>query len=105
MPAQVSLTPIGSEYGWIGASEVYWVDQMRHAWSANITTRNGLLEVSTPKPLFGEVPLEKRAAVLAPDPARERFLISVADGEPEQSQLIIVSDWRAEMLRAQPARR
>ncbi len=103
VPAQVSLTSIIDEYGWLGPGEVYWVDQARNMWSATITIKDGQPDVSAPKQMLADHPLDKNSIVLAYDPARERFLIATEDESQEEPRLIIVSDWRTDAPRAKPA--
>jgi len=103
VPVQVSLTSIIDEYGWLGPGELYWVDQARNMWSATITIKDGQPDVSAPKQMLADHPLDKKTLVLAYDPARERFLIAT-EGEPqEEPRLIIVSDWRLDSMRAKLA--
>ncbi len=103
VPVQVSLTTINDEYGWLGPGEMYWVDQARNMWSATITIKEGQPDVSAPKQMLVDHPLDKKCAVLAYDPARERFLIATEDEPQEEPRLIIVSDWRSDAMRAKPA--
>ncbi len=100
---QVSLTMVNDEYGWLGPGEVYWVDQARNMWSATLTIKDGQPDVSPPKPMLADHPLERKSAILAYDPARERFLIAVEEEPPDEPRLIIVSDWRPDVPRAKPA--
>jgi len=103
VPVQVSLTTINDEYGWLGPGEMYWVDQARNMWSATVTIKDGQPDVSAPKQMLADHPLDKKTQVLAYDPARERFLIATEDEPQEEPRLIIVSDWRFDLMRAKPA--
>lgn len=102
-PVQVSLTKVHEEYGWLGAGEVYWVDEARQAWSAMVTNKDGRLDVTSPKPLLAESPMDKNTRVLTFDAPRERFLLAIQDEVTEAARLVIVSDWRPESMRGRGA--
>jgi len=101
---QVSATPISfGGYWWLSASELAWIDTTQRMWSATITSKDGRIDVGVPKPLFDGRPLEKQIRILDYDPTGDRFLIAIQDEPPEEPRLIIVSDWRAELVGSQPA--
>jgi hypothetical protein len=94
-PVQVSNTPVTLASGvWIGPNELSWVDTSRRAWSTTITTKDGRLDVGTPKPMFGGLPMDKQIGIVDYDISRDRFLIIIEAEPREDPQLIMVSDWR-----------
>ena len=102
-PVQVSSARIlAGEHWWIAPGELAWVDVSRRMWSAMITTKDGRLDLSTPKPMFEGKPLDTPTRILDYDMPRERFLIGVEDEPREDSRLIIVSDWRSEVAASGP---
>jgi serine/threonine protein kinase/Tol biopolymer transport system component len=103
---QVSATPVMyNGYLWIGAGELAWVDTSRRVWSATITTKDGRLDADVPKPLFDGRPLDKPVRILDYDLARERFLVAIEHEPQDDPRLIIVTDWRPEVLGERPARK
>ena len=105
-PVQVSATPIAfGGYWWLSASELAWIDTTQRMWSATITSNDGRIDVGVPKPLFDGKPLDKQIRILDYDPAKDRFLIAVRDEPQEEPRLIIVSDWRPELVSSQPTRK
>jgi eukaryotic-like serine/threonine-protein kinase len=105
-PVQVSATPVVIGSGlWVGPNELSWVDTSRRAWSTTITSKDGRIEVGAPKSMLDGRPLDKEVGVLDYDLPRERFLISIEDEPREDVRLIVVSDWRATAVGAQPTRR
>ncbi|MCY2960845.1 MAG: protein kinase [Planctomycetota bacterium] len=104
-PVQVSRNPTLWMYGWLSGSELYWVDASRSIWSATVTVTGGDVDVGAPKPLFDGRPLEKGASIVAYDIARERFLVAIEASPREDTELILVSDWRPDAVSTQAVRK
>jgi len=104
-PVQVSPTPTSFTYGWLSASEVYWVDLSRKVWSASVSSTGGQLDVGMPKPMFDGRAFDEDSAIVAYDLPRERFLIAIEVSAREEAQLILVSDWRTEVAGTQAVRK
>ncbi len=103
-PLTVSVTDSTSSFGWLGENEIAWLDTSRRLWSATITAKDGTLDASVPRPLFGGQLLEPSAQIVAIDTPRERFLKIVEDEPEEEPGLIFVSDWRQDGGQTSPAR-
>jgi Tol biopolymer transport system component len=104
-PVQVSVAPNVVDFGWLGGSELYWVDGSQKLWSAAITSKDARLDASLPKPMFEGRPLDKHTRIIAYDLPRERFLVAIEDEPREDPLLIIVNDWRPEATGEQPIRK
>lgn len=102
-PILVSVWPVGPGCLWLGPSELSWVDTSQRVWSTTITSKDGVLDVGMPKALFDGKPLDKQTRILDYDITRERFLIAIADETQEEPRLIIVTDWRQDVVGPQPA--
>ncbi len=102
-PVQVAPNRTTASFGWLAANELYWVDLSSKAWSATVSATGGTVDVGVPKPMFDGRALDEGLHIVACDLARERFLVAIEDRAREDAQLVLVSDWRPEVLGAQPA--
>jgi hypothetical protein len=97
-PVHVSPTRLVPVFGWLSAGEVYWQDTSRKLWSATVSSKDGSIEVGTPRPMFVGLPSSKELEMVAYDILRERFLIAIEESAREAPQLIFVRDWRPESV-------
>ena len=104
-PVQLTPTAATTTFGWLSASELYWLDPSRKLWSAAVSSKDGQLDVGAPRPLLDGLPLSKELGIVAYDLPRERFLIAIEDTPREEAQLVLVSDWRPEAAAAPGARK
>ncbi|MFN0007957.1 MAG: protein kinase domain-containing protein [Planctomycetota bacterium] len=104
-PVQVISSRVALSFGWLSASELYWADLSRKLWSATVASKGGQLDLGPPKVLFDGRPLDKGIVLLTYDLPRERFLVAIEESPREETQLILVSDWRPDAAPAQSARK
>jgi len=71
-------------------------------WSAAIASKDGRIDVGMPKPLFDGRPLDNQTRILDYDPTGERFLIAIQAEPPEEQSLVILSDWRQDVVGLRP---
>ncbi len=104
IPVQVSASPV---FGclWLSADELGWIDTSRRMWSAMIASKNGQLDVGVPKPMFDGRPLDKQIRILDYDFGRDRVLIAIEHEPREDPRLILISDWRPDVLGEQSVRK
>ena len=92
--------PLSGEREQPAGSSVMTISRSNDGQTCTVTIKDGQPDVSAPKQMLADHPLEKKSAILAYDPARERFLIATEEEPQEEPRLIIVSDWRTEAPRA-----
>ena len=99
-PVQVSTSRTDGANWWLSANELGWMDRSRRLWKATVTARDGRLDVGVPQPLLGDEPVDKNMEILAYDVPRERFVVAILDAPREDPRLVVVTDWRPDILGA-----
>ncbi len=103
-PVQVSAAQVDLNIWWFSATELGWMDASRRIWKATVVVKDGRLDVSVPQPMLDGHALDKQVTLINYDIPHERFIVALEDEPRDDPRLVIVTDWRLDVLGSQPAR-